>query len=168
MLVRLYVLLYCINISGIVLIYRPANMLTWIGFQGLVCGLAIFFYTAFYKGVNAVLGGSADKLYQVLCVLLLLGFSIILALKIFYSITFVSKKNNPQFLKLYQFLTTQNFGKQFTVTTLSFLIVVGYLVLANLTGHYQLDPGSVNLVAFALNSLMCTFTLYAFSKYFNG
>lgn len=168
MMVRLYMLLFFINISGIILTYRPENMLTWGFFQAMVCLGGIGLYALFYKLVNAIMRGYADLAYQILAGILVIGFGLLFFLKICYSFTFISSKNSPGFQKIYNTFTKNTFGKQFTVTTLAFLLFNAYLVLVALTGHSTLAYNTVSTFAFLLNSSMCVFVLYFLSRYFNG
>ena len=163
--VRLYFLLFFINAVG-VFDYKPANIISWFFFQILFGSFSFLIYAGFFGMIMRFWPGSPDVVFKVMAVLLLLVFTIILALKFFF--TFITKNNNTAFQNVYSFLTNLSFGKQFTVSALSFLIVVVYLVFATLTGHNRLELDSVNALAFLINGFLSTMTLYIFSRYFNG
>lgn len=162
---RLYFLLFFINVVGFY-DYKPANIVSWGFFQVLFGSFSFLLYSGFFSMIIRFWPGSPDLIYKVMTLLLLLVFFIILAFKFFF--TFISKGDNKAFENVYTFLTNQAFGKQFTVSALSFLIVVVYLVIASLAGHNRLPLAEANLPAFLMNGAMCTGTLYIFSRYFNN
>lgn len=163
--VRLYFLLFFINAVS-VFDYNPPNFLSWFFFQFISGTIAVVIYAALSSMFIRFWPGSIDLLYNITALLILVSFCVILALKFFF--TFIAKGGNATFQTVYMFLTSQKFGLQFTVSALSFLIVVVYLVIADFAGHNRLVLGSFNTVAFCLNGVMCTLTLYAFSRYYNG
>lgn len=163
--VRLYMLLFFINVVG-VFDYKPANFLSWFFFQIVSGTLSVILYSGFSFSITWFWPGASDVVYKVIAVLLLLCFTIVLALKFFF--TFISKGGNAAYQSVYQFLTTQSFGKQFSISALSFLIVVVYLVIAAMAGHNRMLIAAFNPAAFLINGVMCTVTLYIFSRYYNG
>lgn len=165
MVVRLYFLLFFINAVS-TFDYNPPNFISWFFFQLLSGGIALMIYAAVSFLFVKFWPGSLDKVYIALMILILVFFSLILVFKFVF--TFFIKDENATFKSVYKFLTSQKFGLLFTVTALSFLIVVLYLVIAGLFGHARLEFGSFNNIAFLMNGLMCTLTLYVFSRYYNG
>lgn len=163
--VRLYFLLFFINAIS-VFDYNPPNFISWFFFQILSGTVAVVFYAAISSTFVRFWPASKDAFYFVLMLLILVVFLLILVLKFFF--TFIIKGGNATFQAVYMFLTGQKFGLLFTVTALSFVIVVVYLVIASLFGHARVPFGSFNTTAYLINGLMCTLTLYVFSRYYNG
>lgn len=165
MVVRLYFLLFFINAVS-VFDYNPPNFISWFFFQLLFGGFALLIYAAVSFFIVKFWPGSNDLLYISLMILLLVVFTLILVFKFVF--TFVVTGGNATFQSVYTFLTNQKFGLLFSVTAISFMIVVVYLVAAGLFGHARLELGSFNTIAYLLNGLMCTLTLYVFCRYYNG
>lgn len=163
--VRLYFLLFFIN-AVTVFDYTPKNFLSWTFFQGISGAASVVLYAAISAGANRFFRSYVDLFHKVLAVLILAFFLILLALKLYFS--FIKPGGNPTFQPIFLFLTQKKFGSQFTVTALSFLIVICYLVIANLFGYARFELASFNTIAFVLSGLMCTGTLYIFSRFFKG
>lgn len=163
--VRLYFLLFFINIAG-VFEYSPVNILTWAFFQGFSAAVSVFVYAMISFGVRHFWPGPLSVLHCLLAVLLLMMFALLFAFKLYY--TFIKKGSNPNFDAFFKAMTEKKYGSPFTVSAFSFLIVIGYTILANLCGHAQFQTDSYNWIAYFLVGLMCTGTLYCFSRYFNN
>lgn len=163
--VRLFFLMFFINLIGI-LEHKAANVLTWIFFQGIVGVFGLLLYVGFHLIVVRFWPGSIDTFYKVFAVLVILLFGILLAFKLYYA--FGNKNGNDTFQKIYEFFTEKPMGMQLTVSAIAFLIAVGYLAFLAFTGHNRLALDAVNPIAFAINCIMTTMTLYVFSRYYNG
>lgn len=164
-LVRLYFLLFFINAASVFDYTNTPNFVGWLFFQLLFGGIAVVFYAALSSMVVRHWPGGPDMFCKMMAIILIAVFGLLLVFKFVF--TFIIKNDSNAFQTVYMFLTTQKFGQQFTVTMLSFLIVLVYLVIASMNGHSRLELGSVNPVAFLVNGTMCVLTLYVFNRYYN-
>jgi len=163
--VRLYFLLFFLNAVSIY-DYQTPNFIGWLAFQILVGGVAVFLYSMLSASIGLFWPGGSDVFCKLMALLLVVVFAVILVLKFVF--TFIIKGGNNTYQNVYTFLTKQKFGQLFTVSVLSFLICVAYLVIADLRGHSRLVIDSVNAISFLINGFMCTMTLYVFNRYYNG
>lgn len=163
--VRLYFLLFFINAVS-VFDYNPPNFLSWFFFQLLSGTISVVLYAALSSAIIRFWPGSLTLFYNALAILITLCFCLLLALKFYF--TFIATNGNATFQSVHMFLTEQKFGMQFTVSAISFVFVVVYLVIAAIAGENRVELDSFNTIAFLLNGIMCTATLYIFSRYYNG
>lgn len=162
--VRLFFLLFCINIMDVTFEYTPANSLSWLGFQALFTSFGVAVYAVISYLVRRFWPGTIFLLDGIIAIVLLVIFGYLLFGKIFY--TFVKKDGNAFFQDAYRIFTTQKFVSQLTVSALALLVIFCYIVVATLYGHSRMEFDSFNVIAYILNGVMCTVTLYIFSHYY--
>lgn len=162
--VRLFFLLYCINVMEVTFEYTPANSLSWFGFQILFTSLGVAAYAFISYLARRFWPGTIFLLDGIIAVVLLVIFGYLLFGKIVY--TFVKKDGNAFFQDAYRIFTSVKFVCQLTISALALLVIFGYIVIATLYGHSRMEFASFNCIAFFLNGVMCAVTLYIFSHYY--
>lgn len=162
--VRLFFLLYCINVMEVTFEYTPANSLSWFGFQALFTSMGVALYAFISYLARRFWPGTIFLLDGIIAVVLLVIFAYLLFGKIYF--TFVKKDGNGFYQDAYRVFTKVKFVSQLTVSALALLVIYGYIVIATLNGHSRMEFASFNHIAFFLNGVMCTVTLYIFSHYY--
>lgn len=164
--VRLYFLLFFINMIS-KFDYNTSHVLSWFLAQVVTVAAGFGLYCVVFFFILSFWPGNPYLFYKIVAVTLIACFTLVFVFKFVY--TFIRKKDgNNTFQGIYLFLTTKSFGMVFTVSVLSFLIVIGYLVIAALFGQNVLELSSFNAIAFAINGFLTTVTLYFFNRFFNG
>lgn len=164
--VHLYALLFFINL-GSVFDYSTPNVIGWLGFQLLFGACAVGLYGIIFFAVSVVMSHwNIQLFYNIVAMTLGVTFLLLVVFKFIY--TFIAKGGSRKFQVIHDFLTKQKFGQQFTVTALSFLFALAYLVIAAVSGHNHVDYDSIHTVGAILNGLMCVTTLYIYNRYYNG
>lgn len=165
-LVHLYALLFFINL-GSVYDYSTPNFIGWLGFQLLFGGCAVGLYGLIFFAISEIMSHwNLQLFYNIVAMTLTVTFLLLVVFKFIY--TFIAKGGSAKFQAIHTFLTSQKFGQQFTVTALSFLFTLAYLVIAAVSGHNHVDYDSIHTVGAILNGLMCVTTLYIYNRYYNG
>lgn len=160
---RLYFLFFCISIAGI-FDYPTKNPLTWVVFQGIFVGGAVFVYAAISYVVRLFVRDAVYVINGVFVIAILAIYVVHTIFRVYF--TFINKNNNENFQKYNKILTEQKFGSQLTVSFISTLIVVVGIVIATVTGVDRMEISSFNYMAFFVNALMCTITLYIFNHHY--
>ncbi|MBE6951357.1 MAG: hypothetical protein E7451_08495 [Ruminococcaceae bacterium] len=162
-LVRLYFLLFLINAVA-TFDYNGRQFPTWVLFQTLSCTAAVVIYSAISAFLIKFWPFPLSWLYNIIAILLLLVFFLMLLFKLFFLLN--KKPGNHAYTVLLQFFTKQKFGSLFTVSALSWLTVLFFLVVLNLFGMGRMAFANFNTAAFLLIGAMCTVTMYIYAKFF--
>lgn len=161
---RLFFLLFCINLFDALFDYTPANFLTWLGFQVLYCCGGIGVNAVISYGYRKICPDTIDLRNWIIIAVLLVIYAYLLIGKFIF--TFVKKDGDAFFQNAYRIFTTNKYVKQLTISGLALLAMFGYAVIAAIFGHSRMEFSSFNYIAYFLNSFMCAGTLYIFSHYY--
>lgn len=160
---RLYFLFFCISVAG-VSDYPTKSFLSWAAFQALFIGLAVGAYAGLSYLLRRIFREGIYLFCGCVVILLLVIYGLLFCGKTYF--TFTNKNNSENFQNFNKFFTEIKFGTLFTIAAISTLIAAIYIVIVTLTGHNRLEISSVNPIAFVINFLMCSGTLYIFNHYY--
>lgn len=165
-LVRLYCLLFIINLAGRI-DYINKKFVTWGGIQVVTCASAAFLFSFVSYHIDRNWEKIFDSTYWLYLgsgILLLLPLAILLGMKLWFIV--FRKSGNPTYSTVMQFFTTHKFGTLFSVTLFSMVVVLLYLVAISLCGISKLALANFNRTAYLLIIAMCLGTLWVYSLYY--
>lgn len=166
LLVRLYFLLFLVNIGGSI-DYSGKNPLSWAGSQLLSCSIAVGFYEIITGAVTKVLFKlhmNAPLFYIIVAACLLLPLCILLTMKLYFIV--FRKGGNPTYGAIMKFLTAHKFGTLFSVSFFSMISSLVLLIAVNIGGYARISITNFSWFAYLLIVAMCGGTLFVFSLYY--
>lgn len=140
------------------------SIISWLFSQIVMLVFGLFAYAIIIGGITIILPAALDR-YAIIPVFLALaaGFLMICAKFIF---TVVLSEGNPYFSSVYKFFTVSKGGSLFTVSALSFLMLLVVLAVMRTVGLTMLTYASVNATGLGIILALILAALYIFCMYY--